>query len=314
LQVTDGGQVLPLGSRIAFDFTRDRARELASQRRKLSGKALTNGLTKLLSLPNRTAPPEYRVMRERVIRRNPVFRDYGFVIETESGAGAPVFAMLHAIPKTAPLYYFPKAAEATLHIPHRSSLSEIIGGQISHSAEEKVLFALDVRGMGEMTARTHKDEGEDFFHPYRSDYLYAGEGLKLNEPYVGRRVHDILSTLDLMQANGYESIHLSGRGMGAIPAAMAALLHPMVKQVTLHNALLSYQGLTEDPRYDWPLSAMIYGVLENLDLPDILRELAATKKLTVVDPWNSRRQVWHREKLSEHLNRFGLGKIEIFWL
>lgn len=313
LQVTTEGQVLPLGSRIAFDFTREKAEQLALQRRKLSGKTLADELARLLTLPARTAPPDYRVMRERVIRRSPMFRDYGFVIETEAQVGASVFAMLHAVPKTPPLYYFPKAIEATLHIPHRSSLEEMLSGQISHSGEEKVLFALDVRGIGEMTARTHKDQGDDFFHPYRSDYLYAGEGLKLNEPYIGRRVHDILSALDLFQANGYQNIHLIGHGMGAITAAMAAVLHPLVKRVTLHNALLSYQELTEDPRYDWPLSAMVYGILEKLDLPDVLRELSASKKLTVVDPWSSRRRLWSKDKLSEHLKRLGLDNIEINW-
>lgn len=312
LQVTDGGQVLPLGSRRAFDFIRDEAKRLASRRKPLAGKALTSELTKQLNLPGRTAPPAYRVMRERVIRRTPLFRDYGFVIETESQP-APIFAMLHAIPKTAPQYFFPEGKSATLHIPHVSSLEELLSGQLKYSADESVLFALDVRGMGEMTARTHKDQGDDFFHPYRSDYFYAGEGLKLSEPYCGRRVHDLLSTLDLFQAQGYQSIHLTGRGMGAITAAMAAVLHPLVTQVTLHNALLSYQELAEDPRYSWPLSAMVYGILERLDLPDCLRELAASKKLAVADPWNSRMQLWRKDKLPEHLGRLDLGEIEVRW-
>jgi dienelactone hydrolase len=312
LQVTTGGQVLPQGARRACDFTRDEAKRLASRRKPLAGKALTGELTKLLNLPARTAAPPYRVMRERVIRRTPLFRDYGFVIETEAQP-APVFALLHAIPKTAPQYFFPEGKSATLHIPHVSSLDELLSGQIRHAAEERVLFALDVRGMGEMTARTHKDQGDDFFHSYRSDYFYAAEGLKLSEPYCGRRVHDVLSTLDLFQAQGYREIHLVGRGMGAITAAMAAVLHPLVTQVTLHNALLSYYELVEDPRYSWPLSAMVYGILNRLDLPDCLRELAATKKLAVVDPWNSRMQPWQKSQLAEHLGRLGLGKIEVRW-
>lgn len=312
LQVTPTGQVLPLGSRRAFDFIRDEAGRLALRRKPLAGKALSSELTKQLNLPARQAPPAYRVMRERVIRRTPLFRDYGFVIETESQP-APVFAMLHAIPKIAPQYFFPEGKSATLHVPHVSSLEELLSGQLEYSADEPVLFALDARGMGEMTARTHKDQGDDFFHPYRSDYFYAGEGLKLGEPYCGRRVHDVLATLDLFQANGCQGIHLTGRGMGAITAAMAAVLHPLVTQVTLHNALLSYQELAEDPRYSWPLSAMVYGILNGLDLPDCLRELAVAKKLAVIDPWNSRMALWQKDKLPAHLASLGLEKLEIRW-
>jgi len=221
--------------------------------------------------------------------------------------------LLHAIPKTAPLYFFPEGQTATLHVPHRSSLDETLSGQIRRADEESVLFALDVRGMGELTARTHKDRGDDFVHPYYSDYFYAGEGLKLNEPYCGRRVHDALSTLDLFQANGYQNVHLVGRGMGAITAAFAGVLHPLVTRVTLHNALLSYRELTEDPRYSWPLSAMVYGVLTKLDLTDCLRELAASKRLTVVDPWDSRMRLWQKERLPAHLATLGLDKVEVRW-
>ncbi|HMX30580.1 MAG TPA: hypothetical protein PKC13_33690, partial [Blastocatellia bacterium] len=84
-----------------------------------------------------------------------------------------------------------------------------------------------------------------------------------------------------------------------------------VKQVTLHNALLSYHELTQDERYQWPLSTLPYGVLQRLDLPDCLRELAATKRLSVVDPWNARMQTWPREKLTEHLQSLGLEKLDV---
>jgi pimeloyl-ACP methyl ester carboxylesterase len=248
-------------------------------------------------------------MRERVIQSSPPLRHYGFVIETEPR----VFAMLHALPAKAPLFYFPAGESATLYVPHRSSLEEMVSGQAPPIPGESTRFALDVRGMGELTARTHKDQGDDFFHAYRSDYLYACEGMKLGESYCGRRVHDLLSTLDLFQAQGYRQVHLVGRGMGAITATFAAVLHPLVAQVTLHNALLSYHELTEEPRYDWPLSAMVFGVLEKTDLPDALRELAASKRLAVVDPWDSRMRTWKKEKLGAHLAALGLDGLRVQW-
>ncbi len=311
LQVTETGQVLALGSKRTFDFTINEARKIAAERKKLSGKPLADALTKLLALPARTSPPVYRVMRDR--RVSPQYRGGGFVIETESFDGANVFAILHAVPKQGPQYYFPKVEAATLYLPHLSSIDEIVSDHAPKLDDGEIRFALDVRGLGEMMPRTHKDSGDDFFSPYASDYLYASYGLMWGEPYCGRRVHDALSTLDLFAANGCRDIHLVGRGLGAITATFAAVLHPLVKQVTLHNALLSFHELTEDERYQWPLSTMVYGILQQLDLPDCLRELATTKRLTIVDPWNARMQSWQREKLTANLQSLGLENLEIRW-
>jgi dienelactone hydrolase len=311
LQVTASGQVHQLKSQRTFDFTRAEAARVAARRARLSGKALSDELTKLLALPALTGAPRYRVMRERVIERpapQRPLRDFGFVIETEPR----IFAMLHALPAQAPLYYFPKGEAATLYVPHRASLEEIIANQAPPPAAN-IRFALDVRGMGELTARTHKDQGEAFFHPYGSDYLYACEGMKLGESYCGRRVHDLLSTLDLFQAHGYRQLHLVGRGMGAITATFAAVLHPLVTQVTLHNALLSYHELTQEPRYNWPLSALVFGILAKTDLPDCLRTLAASKQLTIVDPWDSRLRLWKKEPLDAHLTALGLDELKVQW-
>lgn len=311
LQVTDSGQIAALGAKRTFDFTGEDARQLVAKRQKVSGKALTDELTKLLALPARTAPPNYRIVRDR--RISPTMREYGYLIETEGHNGANVFAMLHVIPKPGPQYFFPNRKTATLYVPHLSSVEELVVGKAPTVADGEPLLALDVRGIGEMTARLHKETGDDFFLPYGTDYFYSTLAMMWNETYCGRRVHDLLATLDLFAANGCQELHLVGRGIGAVTAAFAAVLHPLVKQVTLHNALLSYHELTQDDRYQWPLSTLPYGILQRLDLPDCLRELAANKRLSVVDPWNARMQVWPREKLAAHLQSLGLEKLEVRW-
>ena len=311
LQVTETGQTAAIGAKRAFDFTSAEAKQIASQRKRLSGKALTDELTKLLVLSARTAAPNYRIVRDR--RISPTMREYGYLIETEQHNGANVFAMLHVIPKPGPQYFFPNRKTATLYVPHLSSVEEIVAGKAPTVADGEPLLALDVRGIGEMTARLHKETTDDFFSPYGTDYFYSTLAMMWNETYCGRRVHDLLSTLDLFAANGCQELHLVGRGIGAVTAAFAAVLHPLVKQVTLHNALLSYHELTQDDRYQWPLSTLPYGVLQRLDLPDCLRELAATKRLSVVDPWNARMQAWPREKLAAHLQSLGLEKLEVRW-
>ncbi len=309
LQATSAGQVYLMSSRRTFDFTQKAARGLARRRKVVVGKALADQLVKHLSLPERAGPPHYRVMRASVVWNNPRVRNYGFAVETEPG----IVALLHAIVKTGALYYFPEVKNATIYVPHRSALKEVILGLAPKQPDSPALFALDVRGMGQLTARTCKDRGDDFFHPYHSDYMYANHGLMLDEPYCGRRVHDLLRVLDLFQANGSRSVHLVGRGMGAITATFAAILHPLVKQVTLHNALLSYHEVTQEPRYAWPFSTMVFGILRKFDLPDCLRELTAEKKLTVVDPWDSRMRLWPKAKLGAHLKALNLEKLEVRW-
>jgi len=307
LQVTPKGQVHLLNSRRTFDFTRKAAHDLTGRRKPVAGRALAKQIVKHLALPKRTGPPHYRVMRGTTVWSNPRLRDYGFAVETEPR----ILALLHAIVKTGSLFYFPEGEQATIYIPHRSARKEAVLGLAPQQPDTPVLFALDVRGMGQLTARTCRDSGDDFFHPYHSDYMYSNHGLMLSEPYCGRRVHDLLCVLDLFQSHGYRGVHLVGRGMGAITATFAATIHPLVKQVTLHNALISYHELTQAPRYSWPLSAMVFGILKEFDLPDCLRELAAKKKLKLVDPWDSQMRLWSKSKLAGHLKALNLDMVEV---
>jgi len=108
----------------------------------------------------------------------------------------------------------------------------------------------------------------------------------LGESTVGRRTHDLLATLDLLQSRGARRVHLVARGLGTGPATFAAVLHPVVKQVTLTNALRSFDELTQRPVLAWPLSAMPRDILNHFDLPDCYRALRR-KKLRIVDPWDA---------------------------
>ncbi|MCA9233643.1 MAG: hypothetical protein KDA57_23585, partial [Planctomycetales bacterium] len=101
------------------------------------------------------------------------------------------------------------------------------------------------------------------------------------------RTYDVLCLLDLLQEFGHREVSLVAKGWGTVPATLAAVLHDAVKQVTLKNSLSSYSELAEAETYDWPLSAMLPGVLRHFDLPDCYSELEA-KKLIQIDPWGSR--------------------------
>lgn len=76
---------------------------------------------------------------------------------------------------------------------------------------------------------------------------------------------------------------ISSHELGTVPATFAALLSEHVTQVTLKQALQSYETIATNEAYNWPLSAFVPGVLRDFDLPEIYRELTS-KRLTQIDP------------------------------
>jgi len=279
LWATPRGQVLRLkGARRVFEFTRESANELARRRRAPSARALLAAIQKRLALPKRPAPPHHR----RIRLYWPVGDGYqahaGFAVETEPG----IQALIHVCRPEKVIRCFPRYRRATLFVPHTSAAEDVTAGLAPKATP---LLAVEVRGIGHAAARTCASGG--FFDPYGSDYMYADHGMMLNRPYAGQRVHDLLSVLDLLAAYDCREVHLVGRGLGAIWATFAACLHPLVKRVTLHNALGSYHELTQVPVYRWPLSALVPGVLEDFDLPDCYRLLRARKRLRIVRPWDA---------------------------
>ena len=288
------GQVHKMGVRRVFDFTRERANAIA--RPKLSQAELKRRVGNLLALPKRDSDPHYRILRQRGRDTERYAHHSSFAVESEPG----IQAILHLLSNERSYFHFPDRKEATLYVPHVSSQQDVIDGV---APDCDPLFAVDVRSIGQSVPLTCA--GRDFFAPYGNDYFYASYSEMFGESYLGRRVHDLLAVLDLFQAEGYKKVHLYGRGLGALVAALAACLHPVAKQVTLKNGLLSYHELTQAPVQSWPLSSLVVEVLNHLDLPDCLR-LLAKKGLKLVDPWDSQMEVWDRPKLRAHMKELGL--------
>jgi hypothetical protein len=137
------------------------------------------------------------------------------------------------------------------------------------------LFACDVRGIGD--SRPDTCGVDQFLKPYGNDYFYAIHSLMLDRPYVGQKTYDLLRVLNWLEDLGYTEIHLAARGWGTLPGAFAALLSETVKEVTLKQALSSYEAIAQSEAYDWPLSALLPNVLAKFDLPDVYRQLESKK-------------------------------------
>jgi hypothetical protein len=94
----------------------------------------------------------------------------------------------------------------------------------------------------------------------------------LDRPLLGQRTFDVLRVLQILAAAGHTEIHLAGKGWGALPAALAAVLGN-VQQVTLKHALTSFHDIATHDDYQWPYAVMLPQVLARFDLPDCYAEL-----------------------------------------
>lgn len=289
LNTTPSGNTVAAGAEPIYDWIRRRADQLA-QRRSTPGKEpLKKRLRSLLHLPRRGAAPHYRVLRPQRVEGAMCAR---YAVESE----ANVRAILHKrLADAARGHTLDVERQVQLYLPHLRAATELPG----LLPETAPVYGLDPRGLGES-----QPEDNDFFHPYGMDYMFHGHALLLGESYLGRRVHDALSTLDLLAAEGARTIHLHGRGQGALIALCAGLLHERSGTVTLYNAPLSYAAWCSAPLVSWPAANFLRGALRYFDLPDLYRALG--KRLQLIEPWGPDMQPLRGKALRNALNAAGL--------
>jgi len=298
LYASPSGLLVRHGTKRVIDFTRAGADRLRARRRRLDAAKLKSVLRKALVLPKRTHPPHHRVLTSyRVGRRT--FQN--FALETEPGIQA-IVTMPDPEQWRTPV---PKGRRCVLVVPHLGAADDLKSPKLRKLIGRNVrTFAVDPRGIGQSMARSCQCQA--FFSPYDSDYFYSSYGLLLGEPYLGRRVHDVLSTLDWLASLGYTDVHVVGRGMGAVLALLACVIDDRPTKVTLLNGLLSFHELTQTPVYKWPASLMLQGLLAEFDLPDCYRALHG--KLRVIAPWDARMRPMPPTQARRRLKEMGLAK------
>jgi dienelactone hydrolase len=288
LWCTPKGQVADLGSRSVFAFTTGRAKELGHKRGDLKGKLLQPVVGDALKIPitawfdTNPSPPEYRILRPVGGRKYPLPHATTYAVETEPG----VFAVVYRLSETPHLSRPPKdAGRAVLYVSHHSADAELrdepLVRDLLKAEPGAAFYACDVRGVGE--SRPDTCGTNSFLTPYGADYFYAIHSLMLDRPYPGQKTLDLIRVIDWLHGTGHREVHLVAKGWGTVPGTFAAVLSPLVKQVTLKNALTSYGDLARAELYRWPLSAFVPGVLAKFDLPDCYAALEA-KKLRQIDP------------------------------
>lgn len=265
-----GGEVVNLPTeRKAHDLILEKTAALKAGRKKLSLPEIRRILIEKMGM-DAPSVPHYRVLRAAPLTENG--QDYAcrFGLETEPGRVMCVL-FSHGVGKN----YFPDAEKIRLFIPNLSSLAEI-GAKTEEGTD---LYALDMRGIGECTPTScNMPAGGNFFATYGFDFHYAALGDMFGQSYLGGKVKDILCAVELLSRHAGH-IELEGHGIGGIPALIAAVLSDKVNKIRLADVPDSWEGMV-DPVWPAaeksPMSYMILGILEFLDLPD-LREAIADK-------------------------------------
>lgn len=288
LWCTENGQVCELGSKPVHAFTAEKARTLAEGRRtEWSLAQLQSSVRSLLSVPetSRQPAPDYRILRNWRSRDYPKPRWTTYLVETEPGIQAVVYRVGDERLMSRP---HADASRAILYVSHLSADAELrdepLIRELIADEPEAAFYTVDVRGIGESRPDTCNENS--YFSPYGSDYFYAIHSIMLDRPYVGRRTYDVLRVLDWLRSVGHREVHLVAKGWGALPATFAAVLSDDVAQVTLKNALTSYQSIAESEDYAWPLSTLVPDVLSTFDLPDCYQALDA-RDLRQIEPWGA---------------------------
>jgi fermentation-respiration switch protein FrsA (DUF1100 family) len=266
------------------DFTARRASKLALQRRCRSPRELPGRIIHALQLPPRHGPPRFQLLKGRGGPAAQPFRyAWRYVVYPEPGIRNILRYWSNRDSVNDRHHYStpPLHRCETMYLPHQSSVEDVQSGV---ACSEGDLYTLDVRGIGEM--RSLAAYGlDDFLHYCDADFFHASGYFLLGEIYLGKRVHDALCSLDLLQSLGMRSIHLHGRGLGAIVAVIAAVLHPLVQRVTLIHSPPSFSELAQASIQQWPASVLPFDVLSHFDLTDCYKALG--NRLTMVEPWSA---------------------------
>lgn len=231
----------------------------------------------LLHLPAERLAPHHRNLRPERVGERTYAR---YAIETEANVRA---ILRKRMGESEHAHCLDVADIVHLYLPHLASQDDLSKDPMALALQDKYeLYALDVRGLGESIP----DEEGSFWQSYGIDYMCHGHGILFGESYLGRRVLDALSTIDLLTGQGAHKVHLYGRGQGALIALFAALLHDRVASVWLKNAPSSYREWTHAPLVDWPAANFLRGVLQFFDLDDCVQALG--DKVTLIEPWDAR--------------------------
>ncbi|MBQ7695182.1 MAG: acetylxylan esterase [Lentisphaeria bacterium] len=281
LSCTETGQIMTSRPELStiHDLIVRKAAELKAARRPLSPAELKARLRQALRIPAEIPVPYARILRPVYLSAIPAERAClsRFGLEGEPG----LFTTLKLDARSA-FMHFPALEKLNIYLPHLDAGSEVV--QLDRDPEE--LYAgFDYRGTGESAPLTGTwgPDFRKFNMTHNHEYHFDSVALMFGSSMIGLRTLDTLRAVAFVKSSGVKHLHLAGRGLGAFPALMAALLADEVESLTLYDAPESYESMVQKYVTHWPQSCMIPGALEFTDLPELYAAVKAEKPLDIVN-------------------------------
>lgn len=265
LYISKTGDLHKEGSKPLYQLMATLSEEKRSKRKSKSKAALIKSVVKCLNINfPKDAPGHRRTHGEG--RWNRTCKDgitniFRFVVESEPEILLP---LRHVTKSTGPFRIDPEK-EIDLMLPNLCSQTELENGSIKNINS---FWMLDVRGMGE--GLFVHDDTKNY---YGMEYLLSGHAYMFRESLLGKRVFDVLSTINLFKSEGVKKINLCGYGQGAVIAIIAGLLDNRINTVSSIKAPESIEKLVSAPECYWLDVNFPFNALENFDLPEIRKSL-----------------------------------------
>jgi len=270
LFATEKGNVIKQGSKPIYIMIGEKVDEIEKNREKLSVHKMKVILKKLFGIPETIEIPHYRVLRPYSLKKKTIAR-YG--IETEK----EIWIILKKkVENSEHIFNLEIENEINLCLPDICSEDEILNERkfLKKCAE----YFIDVRGMGE----SMPEEKKNFFRPYGYDFMIDRFYYMFGESYLGKRIFDVLSTIQLIKSKGCKTINLYGNRQGAIIGLFVALFSEEIKNIYLEKLPESFSKLAQVPSTKLPSSNFQKGLLKITDIPEIIKEIKSLMDVHII--------------------------------
>ncbi len=148
----------------------------------------------------------------------------------------------------------------------------------------RTIISADVRGFGELAP---EPTDYDMYAWCAVDRAVSDLVLLTGETALGQQARDAWRVLEAAPAG--ETLTVYGRGEAALPALFAGLVHPRVERIVLDSFLCAFEALATTEAPLWSRYAYLPGVLEVLDLPELIRR-RSDRRFLLVNPMDAGKQ------------------------
>lgn len=163
--------------------------------------------------------------------------------------------------------------------------------------DKKDVFVYDPRGIGSVKSRIINPC--DFYGFYGTEYKLNFDAMMIGTSLSALRVYDILRACDYIEKEfPNKSIHIAGRGVGAIYALFASVLDNRIKEIYLEDMLYSFEDIISTRYFAYDTRMEIYGIVRYFDIPDLLVSLKG-REVICVNLRDGKKELLRGEKLKK---------------